>query len=134
MERIMAAPIGLVDLPDEIILNILFHLDQGLEIISVDRREWLSVESLTAPPPSSPSDLVAVGNLRRVCKKFSGIVAQHQFRELTVRFSLRGLERLEAIAGRPLIAQYVKKFSYLVPRFLPEGQLKSSRELFNELT
>lgn len=63
----------------------------------------------------------AVRSARETCTEpLQGVI--HQFSRVTTRFSRKGLERLERIAGQPHIAGRVKKFSYMVPFFYDQGR------------
>lgn len=108
------------DLPDEILLAILAQVEPAPEIISVENRAWLSVESFR-PPPLKDEGGASVAAFRCVCKKFSQIGIHHQFRRVVTRFSPAGFRRLQHIAAFPHIANVVQKFSYMVPRFYLRG-------------
>jgi len=114
---------GILNLADELLRIILEHVASEPEkLISLDRRDYLSQESFKPPPLPEPDQAQNIANFRLTCRKFSDLGVIHQFSRVTTRFSNRGLSRLEKIAGRPHIAERVKKFSYMVPFFYVEGR------------
>jgi hypothetical protein len=114
------------DLPDEILLTILAQIEPAPEIISVENRAWLSVESFRPPPPKDEGG-ASVAEFRCVCRKFSQIGIHHQFKRVVTRFSPAGFRRLQQISAHPHIANVVQKFSYMVPRFYLRGSYEPLR-------
>ena len=90
-------------------------------VVPIDRRAYLSVESFKAPSPPLPAQAQDVANFRLVSKRFAELGVSHQFTRVTTRFSKKGFARLEAIAGCPWLAKQVKKFSYMIPCFYVQG-------------
>ena len=104
-------------LSNEILSAILDNIDSvSQKCVSVDRREYLSVESfrLPSPPLSQAQD---VANFRLTCQRFAKIGIPYQFTRVTLRFSSRGFRRLEDICSNGHLIQHTRKFSYLVPLF-----------------
>lgn len=85
--------------------------------VPVDCRRFLSVESFGPPPDIEPSAVEHIGNFRLASKRFSEIGAPLLFTRVQARLSKQGLERLETLSKWKHLAQYVKKFSYMVPYF-----------------
>ncbi|KAI4956013.1 hypothetical protein J4E91_000223 [Alternaria rosae] len=109
---------GILDLADELLRIILEYVASEPEKpISLERRAYLSQESFKLPLPPEPDDAETIASFR-----FSDLGVIHQFSRVTTRFSRKGLERLERIAGQPHIAGRVKKFSYMVPFFYDQGR------------
>ena len=109
-------------LSNEMLLLILDHVEADPEkAITVDNRLYLSRESFSFPHPPHPDQEEAIGNFRRVCRRFSELGAARQFARVTTRFSQKGFKRLEEIAGQRHLARCVKKFSYMVPYFYSIG-------------
>lgn len=116
---------GIESLSNELLHEILDHIEADPEkSIDVHRRAYLSVESFKPPPLPSPGQAEAIGNFRRVCKRFSELGIPYQFTRLATRFSTAGFERLRCIAERPHLARAVKKFTYLVPLFYVDGMTR----------
>ncbi|KAF2231168.1 hypothetical protein EV356DRAFT_490707 [Viridothelium virens] len=129
----MAAPRGIQKLSNELLREILDHIEADPEkLVSLDRRAYLSQESFRPPPPPQPDQAQDVGHFRLTCKRFSELGAVHQFARVTTRFSRKGLRRLDNIASQPHLARHVKKFSYMVPYFYVEGR-ERVRELLPSL-
>ena len=118
----MAAPRGIQRLSNELLRDILDHIEADPEkLVSLDRRAYLSQESFRPPPPPQPDQAQDIGHFRLTCKRFSELGAVHQFARVTTRFSRKGLKRLDHIASQPHLTRHVKKFSYMVPYFYVEG-------------
>ncbi|KAI4692187.1 uncharacterized protein J4E84_003155 [Alternaria hordeiaustralica] len=114
---------GILDLADELLRIILEYVASEPEKpISLERRAYLSQESFKLPLPPEPDDAETIASFRLTCRRFSNLGVIHQFSRVTTRFSRKGLERLERIAGQPHIAGRVKKFSYMVPYFYDQGR------------
>ena len=110
------------DLSNELLRDILDFIESDPEkSIDIHRRAYLSVESFKPPPLPSPGQAEAIGNFRRVCKRFSELGIPYQYTRVATRFSLADFERLRRIAEQPHLARYVKKFTYLVPLFYLDG-------------
>jgi len=110
-------------LSNDILLLVLDYLEADPDkFISLDQRQYLSQESFRPPPKPSPNQAKDVGSFRLVNKRFAELGAARQFARVTTRFSSKGFERLEAIAGQDHLAKYVKKFSYMVPYFYTTGR------------
>ncbi|KZF26187.1 F-box domain-containing protein [Xylona heveae TC161] len=128
----MAKPPGILKLPNDLLRDILDHIEADPEkSVNIDRRAYLSVESFRPPCPPPRAQLQDVGHFRLVCRRFSALGIPYQFTRVTTRFSRQGFQRLEKICGRPSLARHVKKFSYMVPYFYVEGR-DQLRELFRE--
>lgn len=132
----------LLRFPDEI-LNIILELlaPQSLsgELITIDHRSSLSVESFASEPShTSEEHLHVTGTFvlypvialpdylltyvkRLICKKFELWTLSRQFARISIRFSPEGFEKLGFLVERPHIAKHVKKFSYMVPSFSSLG-------------
>lgn len=109
-------------LSNELLKLILDHIEPHPDnTVPIDKRQFLSVESFHRPAPSRKGSLRDVGNFRRANKRFAAIGEGLLFTRVAGRFSQRGLERLETLAGWPHLARHVKKFSYLVPYFYSDG-------------
>lgn len=81
-----------------------------------DKRAFLSFESI---PPALP-EISTLSSFRLVCRLFSDLAVGPQFRIVTTRFSREGFERLAAIS-QSRVAQYIRRFIYMVPFFFVEG-------------
>lgn len=113
---------GIETLSNELLRQILDHIEVDPEkSIDIHRRAYLSVESFKPPPLPSPGQAEAIGNFRRVCKRFAELGIPYQYTRVATRFSTAGFERLRCIAERPHLARAVKKFTYLVPLFYVDG-------------
>ena len=112
--------IGILDLPDEVLLVILRAVDTDPGPINIDHRAWMSVVSFKFES-QLPREREVVGNFRFTCRRFSEVGLQHQFKTLATRFNEAGLTRLRNIARYPHLATAVKKFTYLVPRLFFNG-------------
>ena len=118
-------PSGLLTLSNEIIRSIIDYIEADPEkLVNPDRRAYLSTESFNPVSPT-PEDL---SNLRLTCKRLSELGAIHQFGKVATRFSKHGFKRLEKIAGAPHIAKHVRRFSYLVPKFIEQGGSRFHRK------
>ncbi|KAF2265295.1 hypothetical protein CC78DRAFT_543382 [Lojkania enalia] len=125
---------GLLDLSNELLREILDHIDSDPEkLVTLDRRAYLSQESFKPPQQLDPYQAQTIASFRLTCKRFSDLGAIHQFSRVTTRFSRKGLERLENIAGQEHLAKHVKKFSYMVPFFYVDGR-ERVRELLPTLS
>ncbi|KAF1990261.1 hypothetical protein K402DRAFT_401123 [Aulographum hederae CBS 113979] len=119
----MASPPGILRLSNELLREILDHIEADPEkLINLDRRAYLSQESFRPPPVPARNQALDLGHFRLTCRRFSELGAIHQFARVTTRFSQKGFVRLENIASQPHLAQHVKKFSYMVPYFYVEGR------------
>jgi len=117
----------ILKLSNELLREILDLIEADPEKqVNLDRRAYLSVESFKAPPKPAPNLAQDLGSFRLTCRRFSELGAIHQFARVTTRFSKKGFERLENIAGQPHLAKNVKKFSYMVPYFYVEGPICAS--------
>jgi hypothetical protein len=87
--------------------------------VPIDDRRFLSVESLEPQP--SPDSRKDIGSFRATCRSFAEVGAPLLFTLVKVRFSKKGLEDLEKLAGWSHLTRHVKKFSYLMPYFYPNG-------------
>ena len=109
-------------LSNELLCDILDFIQADPDqVVSVDRRAYLSVESFKAPSPPSPAQAQDVASFRLVCRRFAELGAPYQFTRVTTRFSIKGFSRLDGIAASPDVARHVKKFSYMIPCFYLEG-------------
>lgn len=115
--------VGILDLSNELLAEILGHITSEADrLISLDRRDYLSQESFKAPAPPDRDQAQTVANFRLACRRFSQLGAINQFSRIATRFSRKGLQRLENIAGQEHLSRHVKKFSYMVPFFYVEGR------------
>ena len=122
-------------LSNEILNAILDNIESDAQrCISVDRREYLSVESFRPPSPPLPSQAQDIGNFRLSCRRFAEIGIAYQFTRVTLRFSSRGFRRLDDICSNSHLAQHTRKFSYLVPLFYGNSKLLESFQRSCELT
>ncbi|CAK4031609.1 Hypothetical predicted protein [Lecanosticta acicola] len=126
-------------LPIELYQHILSYIapehDSTLHIDkAIIKRQFLSVESLPPPAPTREfrDSIVDVGHFRRSCKRFADIGAPYIFTQVAIRFSEKGLQRLDDLARWRNVARHVKRFSYLVPYFF-EGGLNNLDEIKEEL-
>lgn len=62
---------------------------------------------------------------RLTCKRFAKLGVNRQFARVSIRFSKAGFERLQWVAKQPHLATEVKKFSYIVPIFYPQGRART---------
>ena len=110
-------------LSNEILSAILDNIEsESQRCISVDRREYLSVESFRLPSPPSPSQVHGIANFRLACQRFAELGIPYQFTRVTLRFSSRGFRRLDDICSNGHLVQHTRKFSYLVPLFYGNGR------------
>jgi hypothetical protein len=108
--------IHILQLPVEVLRNILAHIDQEADrMVNMDRRGYLSQESFRQPVPPTEEEREGVANFRLTCKRFGELGAKHQFLRVTIRFGVPDFERLRNIAAVPYLAENVRKFSYMVP-------------------
>lgn len=118
----MASTHGPLVLSNELWLEILDHIEGDPDkAVGVDTRAYLSQESFRPPSVPALDRMRDISNLRLTCKRLAEVGAKHQFSRVTTRFSRKGLQRLESIAGQPHLSQHVKKFSYMVPHFYTQG-------------
>lgn len=116
----------MLSLPPEILRMILDFVEEGSDqIISHDRRDYLSQESFRLPTAPTHDQAETIASFRLVCRRFAATGAAHQFARVTTRFSRAGFERLERIAGSRDIAKHVRKFTFMVPYFYLEGKLNA---------
>ena len=105
-------------LSNEILSAILDNIEsESQRYVSVDRREYLSVESFRLPNPPLPSQAQDVANFRLTCQRFSELGISYQFSRVTLRFSSWGFRRLDEICSSDRLTKHTRKFSYLVPLF-----------------
>jgi hypothetical protein len=111
-------------LPTELIERILNFVEPGNPDREVDvaQRRHLSVESFEPAPVPSRGSVADVGRLRLVCKRLAHIGGPLLFTRIAIRFSEKGLRRLEQLADWAHLARQVKRFTYLVPHFYEDGQ------------
>lgn len=114
-------------LPDEVLMQILDNIQPDPErTVPIHHRAFLSVESFDVPPPSTADGHIR--NFRRVCRKFADLGEPILFAMVAIRFSDKGLRKLEELLEWDNdIGKHVKKFSYLVPFYYPNGT-SGSRE------
>ncbi|KAI9815989.1 MAG: hypothetical protein M1827_001981 [Pycnora praestabilis] len=127
----MAKPFGIQRLSNELLREILDHIDADPDkSINIDRRAYLSVESFKPPSPPVPAQAQDVAHFRLVCQRFAELGISHQFTRVTTRWSRKGFERLDRLSRDTRIAQQVKKFSYMVPCFYVEGRERVGEFLY----
>lgn len=121
----LISPIDL--LPPELLRRILDQLVPDPErTVPIDDRRFLSVESFDEPSPSVADwDL---RNFRSTCRRFAEVGDPLLFTVVAVRFSKHGLQQLEKLAEWPKMARHVKKFTYMVPYYYPNGEVSSAQE------
>jgi hypothetical protein len=110
-------------LPDELLMKIVdyIHPDQE-KPVPVYARSFLSVESLEIPPPSNADG--DIRRLRKTCRRFAEVCEPALFSVIGVRFSTQGLRKLEELVKwKTNIRHRVKKFSYLMPYYYPQGTI-----------
>ncbi|KXL48515.1 MAG: hypothetical protein FE78DRAFT_141825 [Acidomyces sp. 'richmondensis'] len=113
---------GIEGLSNELIRLILDQIEPDPDkTVPIDRRQFLSVESFDRPPPSTRGSLRDIGRFRLTCRRFAELGAPLLFTRVAARFSRKGLQKLEQLAGWPHLARHVRKFSYLVPYFYQIG-------------
>ena len=104
-------------LPGELLRHILDELEPNPdEPVPVDRRRFLSQESLDRPSPPPRSCIEDIANFRLACKQFANVGAPLLFTRVVTRLSKRDLKRLETLASWE-VAKHVRRFSYLAPYF-----------------
>lgn len=112
-------------LSNEVLNAILDNIEsESQRCVSVDRREYLSVESFRLPSPPLPSQAQDIANFRLSCQRFSELGIPYQFTRVTLRFSSRGFRRLGEICSNGHLIQHTRKFSYLVPLFYGNSRLQ----------
>ena len=105
-------------LSNEVLSAILDNIEsESQRCVSVDRREYLSVESFRLPSPPLLSQAQDIANFRLTCQRFAELGIPYQFTRVTLRFSSRGFRRLDNICSNDHLIQHTRKFSYLVPLF-----------------
>ena len=110
-------------LSNEILSAILDNIEsESQRCVSVDRREYLSVESFRRPSPPLQSQAQDVANYRLTCRRFAGLGIPYQFTRVTLRFSTWGFRRLDEICSNGHLIQHTRKFSYLVPLFYGDSK------------
>lgn len=115
--------ISIVDLPPEVLTLIFEQLEPVRECaVPVDRRQFLSQESLDKIHPSTTGSAREIPKLRLLCKGFAKAGRPLLCPHVVARFSKQGLKRLERLAELPDLASCVRKFSYLVPFFYVFGK------------
>lgn len=118
---------AILRLSNELLTAILKEIEPDTnKTIAVDDRRFLSIESFDSPPAEIPNSVANIGKFRRLGKRFAALGAPFLFTRVATRFSEKGLDRLEQLAGWDHLACYVKKFSYLVPYFYEEGKFLQS--------
>lgn len=121
-------------LPGELLRHVLEQLEPNPdEPIPVDRRRFLSQESLDRPSPPPRSCVDDIANFRLACKQFADIGAPLLFTRVVTRLSKRDLKRLETLASWE-VAKHVKRFSYLVPYFFQNGANQAVAKMRCSLT
>ncbi|KAI9733030.1 MAG: hypothetical protein M1834_003575 [Cirrosporium novae-zelandiae] len=114
---------SILTLSNELLRDILDQIEADPEkLVSIDRRQYLSVESFKPPKPPEQSQAQDVANFRLVCRRFSELGVPHQFARITLRFSRAGFDRLDRICGEERLARHTKKFSYMIPSFYAQGR------------
>lgn len=124
-------------LPPELWRLILSYIEPDHEqAIPIDkaiaRRQFLSVESFVPPDPRDSLANVgrlSIGRLRLVCRGLAEVGAPFQFSQLVVRFSQKGLKRLDNISQCPHLARLVRRFTYMVPYFFEKGRWTAARSI-----
>lgn len=110
-------------LSNEVLSAILDNIEsESQRCVSVDRREYLSVESFRIPSPPSPSQAQDIANFRLTCQRFAELGIPYQFTRVTLRFSSRGFRKLDDICTNDHLVQHTRKFSYLVPLFYGDSK------------
>lgn len=107
------------DLPAELWKLILSYIEPDYEqAIPIDKaiasRQFLSVESFVPPDPRDSIANVgrhSIGRLRLVCRGLAEVGAPFQFTQLVVRFSQKGLRRLDNISQCAHLARLVRRFT-----------------------
>ena len=108
----------ILKLSNEMLNTILDNIEsESQRYVSVDRREYLSVESFRLPSPPLPSQAQDIANFRLTCQRFSELGTSYQFSRVTLRFSSWGFRRLDEICSSDRLSKHTRKFSYLVPLF-----------------
>lgn len=119
----MASAAPVLRLSNELLRDILDYVEADPDqLVTLDRRGYLSQESFRPPTRPSRDQAVDLGNFRLTCRRFSELGAIHQFARITTRFSRRDFKRLEWLASRRHLARNVRKFSYMVPMFYSESK------------
>ena len=109
---------AILRLSNEIIRLVLDQIEPDPDkTVPIDRRQFLSVESFDRPLPSSRGSIRDIGRFRLACRRFADVGEPLLFTRVAARFSKKGLDSLNTLAGWPHLTRHVKKFSYLVPYF-----------------
>lgn len=114
-------------LPDDLLMMIVdyIHPDQE-KTVKVYARSFLSVESLEIPPASNAYSHLC--RFRQTCRWFAAIGEPALFSVIGIRFSDKGLDKLEELVSwGPKIRRHVKKFSYLMPYYYPQGTVHGTK-------
>ena len=123
LDVVVVSMANIQKLSNEILSAILENIEsESQECVSVDRREYLSVESFRLPNPPLPSQAQDVASFRLTCQRFAELGIPCQFTRVTLRFSLRGFRRLDEICSNDHLIQHTRKFSYLVPLFYGDSK------------
>ncbi len=119
----MSERASLQSLSNELIRQILDQIEPDPErTVPIDDRRFISVESFDlTPQPDASKD---IGCFRLTCKRFADLGAPLLFTLVQIRFSRHGLKRLAQFAGWVHLTGHVKKFSYLMPYFYPNGDYR----------
>lgn len=128
---------NLVDMPSEIWLLVLQHLNTERESIGPDERDR-KLASTTMPknsiqtriwPLENQRPVGSLPNLRTTCKDLANnkILIAQQFRGIVIRFrndepAKNDLRRLMDISSTPKLAREVRDLTFLLPRFFSRGQ------------
>jgi hypothetical protein len=56
-----------------------------------------------------------------MCKRFFYLGRRRLFARVDIRFSLKGLKKLQMIASDPKLSQDIRKLSYMVHNFYPQS-------------
>ena len=108
----------LLGLSNELLHLILEQIEPDPDkTIPIDRRQFLSCESFNKPKSTTRGSLKDIGNFRSACRRFADVGAPLLFTLVDVRFSTKGLDSLEKLAGWPHLARHVKRFTLLMPYF-----------------
>ncbi len=109
--------IRLQALPREILRHVLDELEPNPdELIPVDRRYFLSSESLDRPSPPPRSCIEDIASFRLACSLFADVGAPLLFMRVVTRLDDRDLTRLEKLSEWR-VSRHVRRLSYLVPYF-----------------
>ena len=118
----MSTSSAILGLSNELLHLILDQIEPDPDkTIPIDRRQFLSNESFEKPKDTTRGSLTDIGNFRLACRRFADVGAPLLFTRVDVRFSRRGLNGLEKLAGWPHLARHVKVFALLMPYFYTHG-------------